>query len=79
MFVVATGDGWGFIMNSSLLTNSLLETCLESPSYSDFVANGYQTIGCGNALATYFYFYSYYFIIVLIFLNLFVAIILDGY
>jgi len=79
MFVVATGDGWGYIMNAAMVTNDLMTVCIESPTYQDYVNNGYETIGCGNAWGAYLFFYSYYLLVALIFLNLFIAIILDGY
>ena len=53
--------------------------CVESPTYEDFVANGHEPVGCGNVLVAQTYFLSYIFIVGLIFLNLFIAIILQGY
>mmetsp|Transcript_34198 Transcript_34198/g.33404 ORF Transcript_34198/g.33404 Transcript_34198/m.33404 type:complete len:94 (+) Transcript_34198:1244-1525(+) len=79
MFVVASGDGWGFIMDSTTLKNTVLDECIVDPTYEDYVNNNYQTIGCGNNWAAYIFFYSYYLLVVLVFLNLFIAIILDGY
>jgi hypothetical protein len=38
-----------------------------------------STIGCGSPLLAYAYFCSYLIICTLIFLNLFIAVILEGY
>lgn len=40
---------------------------------------GYNPVGCGHYLVTYVFFFSYLMMITLVFLNLFVAIILNGY
>ena len=47
-------------------------------SYADFIANGNQTQQCGTKYAVIF-FLGYFLMVPLIFLNLFIAIILEGF
>ncbi len=53
--------------------------CKQDAQYIDYVKAGYKTVGCGNANLAVFYFTSFYFIVCLIFLQLFIAVILQGY
>lgn len=52
--------------------------CIQNPDFDDFVKAGNEPIGCGVPWAAYF-FLSYILVIMLIFLNLFVAVILQGF
>ena len=52
--------------------------CIDNPTYDDYVANGYQAIGCGSPL-TFFYFMSFFLLFTLVFINIFIAIILQGF
>jgi Voltage-dependent L-type calcium channel, IQ-associated len=52
---------------------------MENPRYEDYVAAGGVTTGCTNRALAYAFFTSYYFIVALIFLQLFIAVILQGY
>ena len=36
---IATGDGWAEIMNIMSLQESVLNQCLENPSYQDYILN----------------------------------------
>jgi hypothetical protein len=53
--------------------------CIENPSYSDYKANGYKPVGCGNNTMICTFYGIYVGIVQIIFLNLFMAIILNGY
>lgn len=79
LFVVATGDNWDKIMKATLHNFSIDFQCVANPSYADYAANGFQPVGCGSVASGLLFFYSYFFLVVLIFLNLFIAIILEGY
>lgn len=46
--------------------------------YQSYVENGFETTGCGAPIG-YFFFCSYILVVPLIFLNLFIAIILQGF
>lgn len=76
---VATGDGWNDIMGSTLKQRSIVYQCMYNPTYQDFVDNGFQTVGCGIGFGGIVFFFSFYLLINLIFLNLFIAIILQGF
>lgn len=56
--------------------NSIDYNCNPNPTYEDYVANGYETVGCGNIYTATATLYSFAVIGMLIFLNLFIAIIL---
>lgn len=79
LFIVATGDTWNEIMISFAIENHPSTECLDNPSYEDYVASGYNAMGCGSANLAYAYFVSYMFVVNLIFLKIFIAIILQGY
>jgi hypothetical protein len=73
--LIATGDSWNDIMDGL----GLVEDCIENPTYEDYIAAGKQTVGCGNYPITCLYFFTFVILISLIFLNLFMAIIMNGY
>jgi hypothetical protein len=80
LIVASTGEGWNEMMEVLSAKNTMLHECKEEHSYEDYAANGYEPVGCGaNKLITYLFFMSYTFLMTLVFLNLFIAIILDGY
>ena len=62
-----------------VLKRNILFDCIENPSYYDYVENGYNTMGCGNLYLAVITFNTFAIIVNLIFLNLFIAIILDSY
>lgn len=78
LFTVATGDGWNSLLVSMEQDRSILNDCIEDPSYDDYVENGFESVGCGSRFATA-YLFTFSFLISLVFINLFVAIILQGY
>jgi len=49
------------------------------PDYGTMMANNGSPTGCGASLITKAFFYSYLVIVGLCLLNLFIAVILDGY
>ena len=76
LFRVATGEGWVDIMYDAARKPSFTFSCIENQSYASKQEVGIQ--GCGSSTA-YFYFVSFFLIISLVFLNLFIAIILEGF
>jgi len=76
---VSSGESWIDLMNALGKEKGEFNDCVENPSYEDYVAAGYNPVGCGNYLITYIFFFTYLMMITLVFLNLFVAIILNGY
>ena len=79
LFIMGTGNNFFELSNAAANGFAIDFKCIKGPSYEDYVNNGYQTIGCGNKPASLIIFFTYAIIIPLIFLNLFIAIILQGY
>lgn len=76
---VTTGENWNELLVALSQENSIDFQCIDSPSYDDYKNNNYETIGCGNVNIAYIFMFSYLILLTLIFLNLFIAIILEGY
>ena len=79
MFRVSTGENWHEVMHAVSRKNHLLYKCSDTPSYQMYVENGNKAIGCGDKFTSILFFVSFCIIVVLVFLNLFVAIILEGF
>jgi hypothetical protein len=62
-----------------ILQKMILYECIDYPTYNDYVDNGKKTIGCGSPIRSTITLVSFGIVVNLIFLNLFIAIILDGY
>lgn len=77
LFRASTGEGWNDLMHDITRENSPLFQCIENPTYEDYEQNG-DTVGCGKIYGQIF-FTSFILIVQLIFLNLFIAIILQGF
>jgi hypothetical protein len=75
----ATGEAWDSIMYDLGRTNSIIFQCASSQEYSDLVANNMTTNKCGNQLVAVIYFFTFIILVCQIFLNLFIAIIVDSY
>lgn len=59
---------------------SIVFECSEEDfDYDVYRENGYQTTGCGSSAAGMVFFMTYFLMVPLIFLNLFIAIILEGF
>jgi hypothetical protein len=76
---VATGESWNDLMDSLMLEYTLHNQCNPNPTYESFKENNYKPVGCGLPFTVMAYFYSYILIVSVTFLNLFIAVILDGY
>ena len=77
--MMSTGDNFHVIVMAIARTYQIDFQCVENPSYLDYANNGYETIGCGNYGAAMAIFSSFVVIVMMIFLNLFIAIIVQGY
>ena len=69
----ATGQNWSFYMYEYAISKS---DCIENQSYADFYVNGIK--GCGT-FWSYPYFISFILLVHLMIINLFVAIVIEGY
>ena len=76
---MATGEGWNDLMEALSMDYTLHNQCKKHPTYADFVENDHQPIGCGLPIFAMVFFYSYILIVSVTFVNLFIAVILDGY
>lgn len=75
LFRVVTGENWQNIMFDCARQRNILFQCEDSQTYEEQQRDGIN--GCGTPWA-YFYFISFMLVVSLIFLNLFIAIILEG-
>lgn len=75
----ATGEAWDAIMMDAARDQSIIYQCNQESSYATIVANNMKPDACGNPLIAYIYFYSFTVIVSQIFLNLFIAIIIDSF
>ena len=73
---MATGEGWVGIMYDVARQPSIDFTCMQKQSYDSKEKIGLQ--GCGST-AAYMYFMAFILLVSLVFLNLFIAIILEGF
>ena len=74
----ATGEGWNAVMMDAARPRSILFQCNTDADYYSILSNGMKTDGCGLNIAIP-YFYSFTLIVSQIFLNLFIAIIIDSF
>lgn len=79
MFRASTGENWHEVMHAVSRKNHLLYKCSDNPTYQMYVENGHKAVGCGDKFTSILFFVSFCIIVVLVFLNLFVAIILEGF
>jgi hypothetical protein len=79
LFATATGEGWDGLMVALSKDKSAINDCIVNPTYDDYVKAGYKPVGCGNTLTSYVFFFTFILLVTMVFLNLFVAIILNGY
>lgn len=56
-----------------------MNQCIDNPSFDDYSTNQFETVGCGDGRTAILYFFSYLLVVKLVFLNLFIAVILDGF
>lgn len=78
LFRIATGEKWNEIVHALIRQNSPAFQCIDSPTFEDYKRAGKHAVGCGVPWAALFV-VSFILIVMLIFLNLFVAVILQGF
>ncbi len=78
LFTVTTGDSWNWTQTSFVLWTQPNNECIINPTYKDYLNAGH-TVGCGDRVVAYAFFTSFTFIVSLVFLQLFIAVILQGY
>lgn len=75
----ATGEAWDTIMYDYMRESSILFQCEQDFDYYSWLNNDKEMNGCGNPFISIFFFYSFNIIVSQIFLNLFIAIIIDSF
>ena len=70
LFRVTTGEDWNKLMRDAMIQRPY---CVYKPNTNYWESN------CGNPTAALFYFHSYYLIISYIFLNLFIAVVIENF
>lgn len=75
----ATGEAWDTIMYDYMRTRSILFQCEYDFDYYSWKNNGEVANGCGSPIWSILFFYSFNIIVGQVFLNLFVAIIIDSF
>lgn len=79
MIRVFTGENWQEVMHAVSRSYHPFYQCIENPSYQDYLDNERVPNGCGNRALAIVFFTSFVIMISLVFINLFVAIILEGF
>ena len=79
LFRCATGEAWHLIMFDLARTYSETNQCRENETYETMMDNGGLPYACGSPAATYIFFTLFHILVSQIFLNLFIAIIIDGF
>ena len=75
----ATGEAWDSIMYDMGRSKSILFQCESSQEYAELVANKMVTNRCGSKAGSALYFFTFIILVCQIFLNLFIAIIVDSF
>jgi hypothetical protein len=79
MIRILTGEDWPELMQAVSRINDSTFICTENPSYTDFVKNGSQPVGCGDPLFSVLFFYSYVLLVGVIFMRVFIAIVVQTF
>lgn len=74
-----TGENWQEVMHAVSRGRHPFYQCVEEHSYQDFLDNGKVPNGCGNRPIAICFFTTFVMLVSLVFINLFVAIILEGF
>ena len=75
----STGEAWNMLMFDAARSRSVTFQCDPNASYESIQANGGNINGCGSPTFAIIYFLSFQVIVSQIFLNLFIAIIIDSF
>jgi len=75
---IQTGENWPNMMVDVATKLNVANNCTDNPTYASIQANGGIVNGCGTS-ASFVYFMLFHLMVTVIFLNLFVAVILNGF
>ena len=75
----ATGESFHLIMFDLARGYSANYQCREEETYESMMAHGGKPFGCGDPLIAYSFFVLFHILVFQIFVNLFIAIIIDAF
>jgi len=75
----ATGEGWNALMFDTARSNSITFQCEEHTTFETVKENSMVANGCGSPMTARFYFICFQVIVSQVFLNLFIAIVVDTF
>lgn len=75
----STGESWHMIMFDLARTYSPEYQCRENETYETMMENGGEPFACGNPIVSYIFFVLFHILVFQIFVNLFIAIIIDAF
>ena len=75
----STGESWHLIMFDLARNYDPMYQCRENEDYDSMMQNDGEAFACGSPLASYTFFILFHILVTQIFINLFVAIIIDAF
>ena len=75
----STGESWHLIMFDLARSYDLTYQCREEEDYESMMANGGEPFACGSPVVAYVFFILFHILVTQIFINLFIAIIIDAF
>lgn len=75
----ATGESWHLIMFDLARPFSDTNKCVEEETYESVMANDGEPNQCGSPITSYIFFVLFHILVSQIFVNLFIAIIIDAF
>ena len=75
----STGESWHLIMFDLARTYDINYQCREDEDYESMMANGGEPFACGSPLIAYIFFVLFHVLVFQVFMNLFIAIIIDTF
>ena len=75
----STGESWHMIMFETAKSYAPNYQCRENEDYDSIMANGGEPFACGSKFMSYAFFILFNLLVMQIFINLFVAIIIDAF
>ena len=76
LFRIVTGEAWNEIMADTSVQRSILTPCVDKQTWAE---QQVEINGCGDPYASLLFYMSFMLIVSFVLLNLFLAIILDGW
>ena len=75
----STGESWHLIMFDLARSYDATYQCREDEDYESMMVNGGEPFACGSPVVSYIFFVLFHILVTQVFINLFVAIIIDAF